>query len=69
MIKSSYSSQKITAKSKKEFYNEIENLGYEIIEDDGKWLTLENFPNVYEAEYTQYSNGDYELMLYNICKV
>lgn len=69
MIKSSYSPKKITAKSKEEFYNEIENLGYEIFEDDGKWLILEKFPNVYEAEYTRYFKGDYELMLYNIREI
>lgn len=67
-IKSSKGSEKITANTKEEFYDKIEALGYEIIDDDGKWLTLEKFPDVYDAEYTRYFKGDYELMLYNINK-
>ena len=60
-IKSSYSPEKITADTQEEFYNKIEALGYEIIDDDGKWLTLEKFPDVYDVEYTRYFKGDYEL--------
>ena len=68
LIKSSQGTPKITGKTKDEFFNNIEDLGYEVIDDDGKWLTLERFPNVYEAEYTRYTSGDYELMVYNINK-
>ena len=66
---SSEGSSKTTGKTKQEFYENVKrDLDCEIYDDDGKFLTIEIDGDFYEAEYTKYMRGGYELMHYNLHK-
>ena len=69
-IKSSQGSPKTTGETKDEFIANIKkDLGMEVVDMDkgwNGWMTLDDGSNVYDAEWTRYSDGNYELMHYNI---
>lgn len=72
LFKESLSTNKIMGKTWKEFISNIENETEYSVDSAYKnhpdnWIILiDDKGNMYDAEVTQYYEGDYELMLYNI---
>lgn len=72
LFKESLGTPKIMGKTWKEFISNIENETDYSVDSAYKnhpdnWIILiDDKGNMYDAEVTQYYEGDYELMLYNI---